>query len=110
VIGTIPNDHPGIHTRVRIVTPYSGGCPESGEPQAGSTIAVEYTPGTKLIELHAVQEYLKRFSEGDTPIDLETVAQETARDCAAALQVPVKAEARYLLRDGIEMVVTCRSS
>lgn len=103
MIATIPNAHPDIATTIRLTTPYSAACPHSGEPQAGSVVVVEYRAGALLLELHAVQQYLARFSEGDTPVDLETVVQEMARDCAAALGVRVTVEARYLLKNGLEL-------
>lgn len=109
MLDTIPNGHPDIPTLVRLTTPYSSACPASGEPQTGSTIAVIYRPMRRLIELHAVQAYLRRFSEGDEPIDLETVAQCTARDVAAVLGVPVVVSAHYLLRGGLEMRCICQS-
>jgi len=36
-------------------------------------------------------------------IDVETVVQLLARDCAMAINGSVKVEAHYLLRDGIEI-------
>lgn len=107
-LNTIPNTHPELSTRVRLVTPYAGACPHSGEPQPGSTMTLIYTPAALLIELHAVEQYLARFAEGDA-IDLETVVQETARDAAAAVGVPVTVIGRFHLRRGLEMVVTCRA-
>jgi NADPH-dependent 7-cyano-7-deazaguanine reductase QueF len=103
VIATILNAHPDVPIVIRLTTPYNGACPHSGEPQAGSVVVVEYRPGERLLELHAVQSYLVHFSEGSEPVDLETVVQQTARDCAAALEVVVTVEARYVLKGGIEL-------
>jgi NADPH-dependent 7-cyano-7-deazaguanine reductase QueF len=91
------------------MTPYHAACPHSGEPQTGSTITVRYAPKDRLIELHAIAQYLAAFSVGDEAVDLETVAQRTARDAGAAVGVPVVVVARYLLRGGLEVVVTCHS-
>lgn len=107
---TLPNSHPEIETTVHLTTPYHGACPHSSEPQAGSIITVCYTPADKLLELHAVAQWLRRFSEGTEAIDLETVAQQTAQAAAEALGVPVTIVADYILRNDLRMRCTCQSS
>lgn len=105
-IATIQNQHPELPTTITLTTPFVGACPHSGEPQEGSFLSVSYQPKDKLIEIHAIEEYLKQFSEGSEAVDLETVAQRTARDCYQALGVGVTVEARYRLSKGLEVV--CR--
>lgn len=104
---TIANRNPDIATAVELVTPYAGACPYSGEPQEGSVITVRYTPGDRLLELHAVAEWLRPLSAGEA-MDLETVAQSVAAAARAALDVPVVVVASYVLRDGKRMVCRCR--
>jgi len=106
-LGTLPNHEQGIATRVKLRTPYSGACPVSGYPLAGSWIEVQYTPATVILELSAVAQHLPTYAT--EAIDVETVAQRLAVDCAVALGVPVIIHAYYLLRDGIELCVTCQS-
>lgn len=103
---TIPNSNPTIQTIVSLRTPCVALCPHSGEPQAGSTITIRYTPAAVLLELHAVEEWMKEQQEA---LDLETFTQRAARDAAAALGVPATVEAHYILRNGLEMIVCARS-
>jgi 7-cyano-7-deazaguanine reductase len=107
VLDVLPNRNLAISTRVRLRTPYAGACPHSGYPLAGSWIEVQYTPAAVILELSAVAQHLPTYA--DEARDVETVAQMLARDCAAALGVPVTTEAYYRLRDGIELWTTCQS-
>lgn len=97
----LPNRYPHIGVRVRIQTPYSGACPVSGEPHAGSWIAVEYEPAALLLDFRAVALHLPTYATEAT--DVEAVVQMLARDASAALGVPVNVEAHYILQDGIEL-------
>lgn len=104
-LGTLPNREPAIQTRVTLRTPYSGACPMSGYPLKGSWIEVRYEPKEYILELSTVAAHLPTYAT--EAIDVETVAQRLARDCAAVLAVPVAVEAYYLLRDGIELWSSC---
>lgn len=103
MLEVLPNRHPDIPARVRIETPYSGACPVSGEPQAGSWIAVEYSPAAVILGFDAVARHLPTYATEAT--DVEAVCQMLARDASAALGVPVKVEALYKLRGGIVLCV-----
>lgn len=107
MLDTLPNRNPTINTRVRIQTPYSGACPHSGMPLPGSWIAVSYAPADVILGLDSVARHLPAYAT--EAIDVETVAQLLARDAAHALGVPVTVEARYILRDGIELCATCQN-
>jgi NADPH-dependent 7-cyano-7-deazaguanine reductase QueF len=107
MLATLPNRNAQISTRVTLRTPYSGACPVSGYPLPGSWIEVAYTPAQSILELSAVSLHLPTYAT--EAIDVETVAQMLARDCAEALGVPVVVEAHYILRDGITLWVTCQS-
>lgn len=106
-VETIANHHPELATRICLKTPFVGVCPHSGEPQAGSSIALIYTPKNKLLELKSWRAYLASFGHGDAK-DLETVAQQIAICCAASLGVSVTIRASYVLADGTEMICVCR--
>ena len=106
---TIPNSNPGVQTAVTLTTPYSRACPHSGEPQPGSTITVEYTPADRLLELHAVAEWLAPFSHGDEAMDLETVAQRCAVAAAEAVGVSVVVIASYILANDVRLTCRCQS-
>jgi hypothetical protein len=105
MLATLPNRNPTIRTHVRIQTPYSGACPHSGMPLPGSWIAVCYWPADVILGLDSVAQHLPTYAT--EAIDVETVAQLLARDCAITLGMTVIVEAHYLLRDGIELDVTC---
>jgi NADPH-dependent 7-cyano-7-deazaguanine reductase QueF len=107
MLGTLPNRELTTSTAVRLRTPYSGACPESGYPLAGSWIEVQYTPASVILELSAVAQHLPTYATEAR--DVETVAQMLAVDCARALGVPVTVAAYYKLRDGIELWATCQS-
>ena len=107
MIATLPNANPNNRTTVRLRTPYSGACPHSGMPLAGSWIEVVYAPAAVIIELSAVAAHLPSYATA--AIDVETVTQRLAQDCAAALGVSVSVNAYYVLRDDIEMWVTAWS-
>lgn len=100
-LGTLPNRQPEIRTTVRLRTPYAGACPVSGYPKEGSWVEVCYSPAALILELSAVAQHLPTYA--DEARDVETVAQLLARDCTAALGVPVTIAAYYILRDGIEL-------
>lgn len=101
MIGTLPNRNPLIATRVRLRTPYSGACPVSGYPLAGSWIEIQYAPADCILELSTIAAHLPTYA--DEARDVETIIQMLAQDCAAALGVSVNIAAYYKLRDGIEL-------
>ena len=100
---TLPNRNPSITTRITIRTLYSGACPHSGMPLVGSWIEVAYSPAAVILGLDSVAQHLPSYAR--EAIDVETVAQLLARDCAEALGVPVAVNAQYILRDGIQLWV-----
>ncbi len=101
MIETLPNRHPEIACEVSITTPYHSACPVSGYPQIGSSITVTYTPSDCIIGLDSIAKHLLTYAT--EAIDVETVAQMLARDCAVVVCGTVKVYARYLLRDDIEI-------
>ncbi len=101
MLGTLTNRQKDTPITVRLRTPYSGACPVSGYPLAGSWIEVQYTPADVILELSAIAQHLPTYA--DEARDVETIVQLLARDCAAALGVPVTINAYYILRDGIEL-------
>lgn len=104
----IKNQYPELNTTVTLTTPFVGACPHSGEPGPGSGISVTYSPVDWLIELHAVEKYLKGLTEGSEALDLETVVQRLAMLCQGWAGVSVEVKAVYKLLSGIEVVCECR--
>lgn len=99
MIETLPNQMPGVQTKVRIQTPYNNACPVSSEPREGSWIAVEYIPKNHILCLDTIAKHLPTYS--DEARDVETIVQMLAVDCQKALQSPITVYGHYLLRDGI---------
>jgi hypothetical protein len=102
-IKTIDNRKPQVSITVTLTTPIAAICPYSHEPQNGSYISITYQPQDKLIELHAVEEFIKELGQGTEAIDLETVVQLLAIECQ---DIPVYIKAFYKLKNNLEM--TCR--
>lgn len=101
MLDTMPNRIEGVPVRVRIQTPYKGACPVSGQPGAGSWVAVEYEPRTAILDFRAIAKHLPTYA--DEARDVEAIVQLLARDCATALGAPVVVSAYYILPDGITL-------
>ncbi len=106
-MNTIPNANPNVQTRITLTTPIVDLCPHSHEPQAGSTLAIAYSPAALLLELHAVKVWIQ--TQLTEALDVETFAQRAAQAAAAALGVPVVVTATYKLRNGLELLCECRN-
>lgn len=104
---TIPNSNPTVPTRITLTTPMHALCPHTGEPQRGSTLAIIYSPAAGLLELHTVEEWLQ--TQLTEALDVETLTQRAAQAASAAAGVPVSVIARYILRNGLELVCECQS-
>lgn len=106
-IKTIDNRKPQIPIAVTLTTPILAICPYSHEPQTGSYISITYQPQDKLIELHAIEEFLADLSQGTEAIDLETVVQLLAIECAS---IPIYIKAFYKLKNNLEMICEYQTS
>lgn len=104
MIETIPNRHPDRPIVCALTTPYSGACPVTGEPQAGSTITVRYAPAGRLIGLRAVAAWLE--VQRDDAIDLETIVQRLAVAATQAVGVVVEVHGSFVLQGGITLCVS----
>ena len=84
-------------------------CPRTGNPIAGSTLTIAYTPTEKLLELYSLNEYVAAFIGSNEVRDLEQFAQIVARDCHEALQVKVHVTGRFVLNIGQTLICECES-
>src|SRR5919202_622582 len=75
-------------------------CPKTGNPIAGSTLTISYTPNEKLLEVYSLNEYLDSFIGSNEVRDLELLTQVVARDCHNMLGVDVLVIGKYVLDIG----------
>jgi len=86
-------------------------CPRSGNPLAGSSIAITYTPAETHIEVASLRKYVDSYQGGRGSIrSMEGMIQQIARDCSEAVGVPVTVTARLVINPGQRMTLTCDHS
>lgn len=108
---TLPNAHPELLTRIALIQPMPQMCPQSGNPQLGSVVTIQYVPAAKVLEVHSVLGYLKTYVGGrtieDTTVirDMEQTLQQIALDCAAVLGVDVIVVGDLVLRHEQRMCI-----
>lgn len=105
-MNTIANANPATPTRITLKQPIADLCPHSHEPQIGSSISITYAAADRLLELHAIREWIE--SQLSEALDVETLTQRAAQAAATALGVPVEVTAHYVLAHNLEL--TCTSS
>jgi NADPH-dependent 7-cyano-7-deazaguanine reductase QueF len=106
---TQPNTQRAISTWEWHILPFSGMCPFSGNPQAGSQLVILYRPERTFLEVYALNAYIEDYKGGrDGVRDMEGMIQQTAQDCANVLDTPVSVGAFIRLHDGNAMTVMCQ--
>lgn len=107
---TQPNTQRGIQTWEWHILPFSGMCPFSGNPQAGSQLAILYCPERTFLEVYALNAYVQDYKDGRGDVrDMEGMIQSVAQDCANALDTGVTVGAFIRLHDGSAMTVMCQA-
>lgn len=107
---TQPNTQRGIQTWEWHILPFYGMCPFSGNPQAGSQLAILYCPERTFLEVYALNAYVQDYQGGRGDVrDMEGMIQQTAQDCANALDTLVTVGAFIRLHDGNVMTVMCQA-
>ncbi|SET48223.1 hypothetical protein [Thorsellia anophelis] len=92
-IKTITNPHPEIDM-VQTHTIYLPElCPKSQNPAQGSSIAIRYKAQSVLLELFALDKYIKGFIGHQVVRDIEYFVQVVGMECASALGHAVEIEA-----------------
>ncbi len=84
-------------------------CPKTGNPIAGSTITITYSPGKKLLEIYSLRDYVASFIGSQEVRDLELLTQVIAHDCHDLLEVDVSVIGRYILNVGQTIICECES-
>lgn len=110
-LSTQPNQHPEIKLYEQHIVPLPPCCPVSGNPQAGSTITISYTPAACFLEVYSLQKFVNSFVGGREGVrDMEGMIQTIARDCANLLGVPVKVRADLNLQPGQRMILRVKAT
>ena len=83
-------------------------CPRTSNPQPGSKLEISYRPGSKLLEVYSLSEYVQSFVGSQEVRDIEHFIQVIARDCGLVLGVPVNVIGTFILdiRQTVEVEVT----
>ena len=84
-------------------------CSRTGNPIAGSTVTISYTPDEKLLEVYSLNEYIASFIGSGEVRDLELLTQVVARDCHSILGVYVSVTGKYVLNIGQTVICECES-
>ena len=104
---TIANARPDLHTQIEHIIDLPILCLRSQNPAAGSTLRIAYTPTERILELFALDAYIKAYIGHTIVRDMEYFVQTIADECAGVLQVPVECigQIRY---NGLSMGQTIR--
>lgn len=84
-------------------------CPRTGNPIAGSTFTIIYTPKDKILELYSINEYIASFIGSNEVRDLELFTQVVTRDCHEVLDVEVQVIGKFVLNIGQIVICECNS-
>lgn len=82
---TIENAHPELAPHIEHIVSLPILCNKSQNPAAGSTLTIAYTAGARILELFALEEYIKAYNGHTVVRDMEFFVQVIALDCAKAL-------------------------
>ena len=104
---TIANARSDLHTQIEHIIDLPILCLRSQNPAAGSTLRIAYTPTERILELFALDAYIKAYIGHTIVRDMEYFVQTIADECAGVLQVPVECvgQIRY---NGLSMGQTIR--
>lgn len=85
-LATLPNERREVSLRVEHVLAIPRCCPVSRNPYPGSTVAIRYRAGERLLEVYALKRYIEAFRGGhpDGTRNMETMIEKIAHDCAEA--------------------------
>lgn len=93
------------------ILPLEPACPISGNPQAGSTLEITYTPAAHLLEVESLRSYVDSYTGGRGDIrSMEGMIQAITTDAAKALGVAVEVRADLNIRPNQRMLLKCNSS
>lgn len=99
MLRTMPNERPGVPATITHRVPLPRCCPVSGNPQPGSELVIRYRPRGAVLELYALDRYIRGYVGGSGEVrSMETMIQQIAKDCAGVLGVRVRVRAVLVLQ------------
>jgi NADPH-dependent 7-cyano-7-deazaguanine reductase QueF len=110
ILKTIDNPGIAILAKQTHVVEVPALCPKTGNPIAGSTIRISYTPDQRLLEIYSLNEYITSFIGSQEVRDLELLTQVITRDCNEILGVKVYVIGNYILNVGQTIICECESN
>ena len=87
---TIDNARPDLHTQIEHLIDLPILCLRSQNPAAGSTLSIAYTPATRILELFALDAYIKAYIGHTLVRDMEYFVQKIDEESTRVLEVPVE--------------------
>lgn len=85
-------------------------CPVTGNPRPGSIVKIRYRPAGWLLEVFGLRTYIRSFVGGREGVrNMETMLQEIALECAAAVGVVVTVRAELVLAPAQRLKLVCRA-
>ncbi len=109
ILETFENQYPGRDYIIHIVcSEFTSVCPRTGQPDYG-TITIDYTPGSKCVELKSLKMYLQQYR--NMGIFYETAANRILDDLVAVIEPrKMTLTAAFNARGGITTTVTASFS
>ena len=105
---TQPNERRCARMTETHTLPLDPACPVSGNPQAGSTVAITYAPADHILEVESLRAYVDSYTGGRGDIrSMEGMIQAIAQDSANALLVRVVVIADLNIRPNQKMHLKC---
>ena len=108
---TQPNEKRCAKMEETHILPLDPACPISGNPQAGSTVSIIYTPADHILEVESLRAYIDDYTGGRGDVrSMEGMIQSITQDAADILGVPVEVVADLNIRPNQKMILRCSSS
>lgn len=104
---TISNAAPELKTQIEHVIDLPILCLRSQNPAHGSVLSIAYTPTERILELFALDAYIKAYIGHTVVRDMEFFVQTIAAECARVLEVSVECVGR-IRYNGLSMGQTIR--
>ncbi len=108
-LGVMDNERPTVEMTITSTLNIPPCCPVSTNPRPGSTVAISYMVGAKVLEVGALHAYIQEFVDGhrDGTRNMETMIQKIAQDAADALEAEVRVVADLVLIPEQRLQVIC---
>lgn len=87
---TITNAHPAMHTHIEHSIDLPILCHRSMNPLAGSQLLIRYQAGERILELFALDAYIKAYVGHTIVRDMEMFVQVIAQECADVLGTTIE--------------------